>query len=58
MMIDPDRIYTATFQMQKVGEFTIELYPKEAPVTVNNFVFLSRDGYYDDTTFHLSLIHI
>ena len=52
MMIDPDRSYTATFQMQKGGEFTIELYPKEAPVTVNNFVFLSRDGYYDDTTFH------
>ena len=52
MMIDLDRNYTATFQMQKGGEFTIELYPKEAPVTVNNFVFLSRDGYYDDTTFH------
>ena len=52
MMIDPDRSYTATFQMQKGGEFTIELYPKEAPVTVNNFVFLARDGYYDGTTFH------
>ena len=52
MMIDPDKSYTATFQMHKGGEFTIELYPKEAPVTVNNFVFLSRDGYYDDTTFH------
>ena len=52
MMIDPDKSYTATFQMQKGGEFTIELYPKEAPVTVNNFVFLARDSYYDGTTFH------
>ena len=52
MFIDPDKSYTATFQMQKGGEFTIELYPKEAPVTVNNFVFLARDSYYDGTTFH------
>ncbi len=51
MMIDPDKNYTATLQMQKGGEFTIELYPKEAPVTVNNFVFLARDGFYDGTTF-------
>jgi peptidylprolyl isomerase len=52
MMIDPDRSYTATFKMQKGGEFTIELYPKEAPVTVNSFVFLAREGYYDGITFH------
>jgi len=51
-MIDPDRSYTATFKMQKGGEFTIELYPKEAPVTVNSFVFLAREGYYDGITFH------
>jgi cyclophilin family peptidyl-prolyl cis-trans isomerase len=52
MTIDTDKSYTATFQMAKGGEFTIELYPKEAPVTVNNFVFLARDGYYDGITFH------
>ena len=52
MTIDTDKNYTATFQMEKGGEFTIELYPKEAPVTVNSFVFLARDGYYDGITFH------
>ena len=52
MTIDTDKSYTATFQMEKGGEFTIELYPKEAPVTVNSFVFLARDGYYDGITFH------
>jgi cyclophilin family peptidyl-prolyl cis-trans isomerase len=52
MTIDTDKSYTATFQMQKGGEFTIELYPKEAPNTVNSFVFLARDGYYDGITFH------
>jgi cyclophilin family peptidyl-prolyl cis-trans isomerase len=52
MTIDPDKNYTATFQMEKGGEFTIDLYPKEAPITVNSFVFLARDGYYDGITFH------
>jgi cyclophilin family peptidyl-prolyl cis-trans isomerase len=52
MTIDTDKGYTATFQMEKGGEFTIELYPKEAPNTVNSFVFLARDGYYDGITFH------
>ncbi|EPZ42290.1 peptidylprolyl isomerase [Alicyclobacillus acidoterrestris] len=35
-----------------LGEFTIELLANEAPKTVNNFVFLARDGYYDDVIFH------
>jgi cyclophilin family peptidyl-prolyl cis-trans isomerase len=52
MTINPDKKYTATFQMAKGGEFVVELYPKEAPVTVNSFVFLARDGYYDGITFH------
>ena len=52
MMIDPEKSYTATFTMEKGGEFTIELYPKEAPNTVNSFVFLARDGFYDGVTFH------
>ena len=52
MTIDPDKSYTATFQLEKGGEFVVELFAKEAPKTVNNFVFLSRDGYYDGVTFH------
>ncbi len=52
MMIDPEESYTATFTLEKGGEFTIELYPKEAPNTVNSFVFLAREGFYDGGTFH------
>ena len=52
MTIDPDKMYTATFKMAKGGEFVVELYPKEAPVTVNSFIFLARDGYFDGITFH------
>ena len=52
MNIARDKAYTATFQMVKGGEFTAELYPKEAPVTVNSFVFLAREGFYDGVTFH------
>lgn len=51
MFIDPDKRYVATFKTEK-GDFVVELAAKDAPVTVNNFVFLARDGYYDDTTFH------
>ncbi len=43
--------YTATFKTEK-GDFTIELYADKAPKTVNNFVFLARDGFYDGVTFH------
>ena len=52
MTIDPEKNYTATFTLEKGGEFTIELYPQEAPNTVNSFVFLARDGFYDGVTFH------
>ncbi len=34
------------------GEITIELYPQHAPKTVNNFVFLAREGFYDGLIFH------
>lgn len=51
MQIDPSKKYTATFKTQR-GDFVVELFAKEAPVTVNNFVFLAREGFYDDTTFH------
>jgi peptidyl-prolyl cis-trans isomerase B (cyclophilin B) len=51
MKIDPSKQYTATIATTK-GDIVIDLFPKEAPVTVNNFVFLSRDGFYDGLTFH------
>lgn len=51
MQIDPNKHYTAIFHTEK-GDFTAELFAKQAPVTVNNFVFLARDGYYNGTTFH------
>ena len=51
MSIDTEKKYTATFTTSK-GKVVCELYPKNAPNTVNNFVFLARDGFYDGTTFH------
>lgn len=51
MQIDPNKRYTATFKTNR-GEFVIELFAKQAPITVNNFVFLAREGYYDGTSFH------
>ncbi|MBI4760105.1 MAG: peptidylprolyl isomerase [Chloroflexi bacterium] len=52
MVIDTTKKYFARFVMAKGGEFTAELYADKAPKTVNNFVFLARDGFYDGTTFH------
>jgi len=51
MVIDPKKKYQATFKTEK-GDFVIELFADKAPKTVNNFVFLARDGFYDNTTFH------
>jgi cyclophilin family peptidyl-prolyl cis-trans isomerase len=51
MQIDPRKQYTATFHTSR-GDFTAQLFAAEAPVTVNNFVFLAREGFYDGTTFH------
>jgi cyclophilin family peptidyl-prolyl cis-trans isomerase len=51
MQIDPNKRYTATFHTSR-GDFTVDLFAQQAPVTVNNFVFLARDGFYDGTTFH------
>ena len=51
MQIDPNKTYTATFETSR-GTIVCELYPKEAPNTVNNFVFLAKDGFYDGTKFH------
>lgn len=51
MKIDPNKQYTATIQTEK-GNLVLELFAKDAPITVNNFVFLAREGFYDGTTFH------
>lgn len=52
MTIEPSKQYTATFKMAKGGQFVVQLYPDKAPITVNSFVFLARDGYFDCVTFH------
>jgi len=51
MEIDPSKSYEAVF-VTEIGDFTVRLFPDKAPVTVNNFVFLANQGYYDNTTFH------
>lgn len=51
-LIDVTKTYTATVKMAKGGEFVIQLYPDKAPITVNSFVFLAREGYFDGVTFH------
>jgi cyclophilin family peptidyl-prolyl cis-trans isomerase len=52
LQIDPAKSYTATVTMAKGGQFTIQLFPDKAPVTVNSFVFLAREGFFDGVTFH------
>jgi cyclophilin family peptidyl-prolyl cis-trans isomerase len=52
MTIDVSKKYFATVKMAKGGEFVIQLYPDKAPRTVNSFVFLARDGYFNGVTFH------
>lgn len=51
MTIDVNKQYIATLKTQK-GDIVIELNAKNAPRTVNNFVFLAREGFYDNVTFH------
>jgi cyclophilin family peptidyl-prolyl cis-trans isomerase len=51
LSIDLARSYTATLDTNH-GEIVIELDPARSPQTVNNFVFLARDGYYDGVIFH------
>jgi len=51
MQIDPAKNYIATFHTAK-GDFKVQLFADKAPKTVNNFVFLAREGFYDGTTFH------
>jgi cyclophilin family peptidyl-prolyl cis-trans isomerase len=51
MAIDPDKKYSAVIETT-MGDITIELFPKEVPQTVNNFVFLAREGFYANVKFH------
>lgn len=50
-VIDVEKTYTATIKTEN-GDMTIELYPKAAPLAVNSFVYLAREGFYDGVTFH------
>ncbi len=52
ILIDKNKKYFATVKMAKGGEFVIQLYADKAPITVNSFVFLARQGYFDGVTFH------
>lgn len=51
MQIDPQQTYLATIATSR-GTIELELYPGHAPVTVNNFVFLAQEGFYDGVVFH------
>jgi peptidyl-prolyl cis-trans isomerase B (cyclophilin B) len=51
MQIDPSKKYVATFDTTK-GKIVVDLFADRAPVTVNNFVFLAKDGFYDGLKFH------
>ena len=51
MKIDTGKRYTATIKTQR-GDLVLELFASDVPLTVNNFVFLARGGFYDDITFH------
>ncbi|MGB9674029.1 MAG: peptidylprolyl isomerase [Anaerolineales bacterium] len=50
-VIDLSKSYQATLRTQK-GDILIQLFAQETPITVNNFVFLARQGWYDGITFH------
>jgi len=49
--LDLKKNYTATFHTDK-GDIVVQLFADKVPATVNNFVFLARQGFYDGTIFH------
>ena len=51
MQIDVAKTYLITMETSK-GTIELELYPEHAPITVNNFVFLTQEGFYDGVSFH------
>ena len=56
MQIDTNKDYKAVLHTEK-GDILINLFEKKVPNTVNNFVFLSREGYYDGTIFHRVILN-
>ncbi len=52
MAIDVDGRYQATVTMESGDQFIIELLPQSAPITVNSFIFLAQEGWFDGVTFH------
>jgi cyclophilin family peptidyl-prolyl cis-trans isomerase len=52
MMLEDGVAYTARVTMENGDEFVIELFPESAPQTVNNFIFLAEEGWFDGVTFH------
>ena len=51
MFIDGDKVYNVKLETTR-GDILLELYPEHAPKTVNNFLFLIQEGFYDGVTFH------
>ena len=51
MSLDDSKAYTATIKTNH-GDINVELFSADVPVTVNNFVFLAREGFYEDGCFH------
>ena len=51
MSVDQNKSYTATLHTS-MGDIEVQLFPKDAPKTVNNFVFLAREGFYNNVKFH------
>ena len=51
LTIEPSTSYAATIRTNK-GDIAVELFADESPMTVNNFVFLAREGFYDGVIFH------
>ena len=56
MVIEPDIDYKAILHTE-LGDIKINLFEKKVPKTVNNFVFLSNEGFYDDTIFHRVILN-
>ena len=51
MQIDTEKIYNVVIKTNK-GDIKLEMYPMHAPKTVNNFIFLAKEGFYNGVTFH------
>lgn len=51
MQIDPEKNYRVNMETNR-GTIVLEMYPQYAPKTVNNFIFLASEGFYDGVTFH------